>query len=110
LPQPVEAHRVRRAAATILGEMGTNAAAAVPALRQALADPDDGVQASASYALRVIQPPPTIAIIPGTLSLEAPRRRTQNDSNDFGVRLEPVGSRSVRSIRSLNQNNSPARP
>lgn len=114
LPRPVEPFRVRRAAASILAELGTNAVAAIPALTLALKDPDDGVQAGASYALRMIDPPDdTLQSL--RMSFDAPPRRGPKDSNEFGVRFDPPGSRSARSVQflfrtNLMRTNPPARP
>lgn len=99
LPLPIEARRVRRAAANILAEMGTNAAVAVPALKLALKDPDDGVQSSASFALRMIIPAPTNATSATQLSLDGPGGQTRDDSNDFGVRLVRRGSSSWKTVQ-----------
>src|SRR5262245_66010290 len=47
---------VRKQGAAALGDMGPKAKAAVPALRAALADPDEGVQAAAAAALEKSTP------------------------------------------------------
>jgi hypothetical protein len=47
---------VRKQVAVALGEMGDKAKAAVPALREALVDPDEGVQSAAAAALEKIAP------------------------------------------------------
>jgi chromosome segregation ATPase len=47
---------VRKQVAVALGEMGDKAKAALPALREALVDPDEGVQAAAAAALDKIAP------------------------------------------------------
>src|SRR5262245_24416190 len=45
---------VRKQVAVALGEMGSKAKSAVPALREALRDADEGVQAAAAAALEKI--------------------------------------------------------
>jgi hypothetical protein len=104
LPLPIEPGRLRRAAAQFLGEMGTNALAAVPALNKALGDPDKRVQAAADFALVMIDAQSTRAALPEKpvwrLSLEpsSPRERKTNTvtvsvSAPSSMRAATAGSR-----------------
>lgn len=53
----------RRAAAESLGELGAEAARAIPALRQAMRDRDEGVRRKASVALEKIKVETRAAIL-----------------------------------------------
>jgi hypothetical protein len=70
---------VRKQVALALGEMGAQARAAVPALRAALLDPDEGVQAAAAAALEKISPAPAKPADPEAARKDPDSRQAERD-------------------------------
>jgi chromosome segregation ATPase len=77
---------VRKQAAAALGEMGDKAKAAVPALREALVDPDEGVQGAVAAALEKIAP--VAAATPGDRQTEELRERLRKVQEELARGLD----------------------
>jgi hypothetical protein len=82
---------VRRQVARALGELGAKARSAVPALREALLDPDEGVQSAAAAALEAIgpsgpvTPPEEVARL--RAEIEALRRKEEAQAAEARARV-----------------------
>jgi hypothetical protein len=87
---------VRKQAAIALGELGAKAKTAVPALRQALLDADEGVQAAAADALDKVAPGAAPAGGAGDKRLKEKMERMQAELREAQARAEQALAESER--------------